>query len=1115
MVGVPPGVVEDLWREPGREAADVLWNRLESWDEEWLLVIDNADDLDLLTCQDTALKDMTGWVRPPVGRGLGVVVTTRDRNGRVWSATQTQIIDVNPLETSAGAAVLLDLVSDGGPHDDAQGLAAALGGLPLGLVLAGSYLAAASEDPFAQACSFAEYQQLLGISPAVLDGTADMHAGDMRDEDSKARETVARTWELSLALLERRGLGAARQLLQILACFAPNAAMPAALISPGTITSAWGEHAPAEATVSDLLRGLHRFGLLNLAKTDVGPEYALHRLVAEVAARPLLEHPPEHAHLWHAAIGMLCTVSPAESRDPAAWPAWQSIAPHWLQLLTRLPLPSADAILGGCLAQSYLRSRGDFTSAQEAGASLTALVDAFDTPGDLCHTVRYHNALTARDVGDLSFAESEMRAVAQFHEAAGEDSSQLAVAARCELGNILGLRGKPSEAEQMLREVLTAQTAIYGPHSREVLLTRHDLAVILRALARYEEATAEIAELCKEFELAFGPEHVDTLASWHEHAIALRDMHDLDAALTVFKRVYRAECAILGEEHPSTLTTRNNMAITLRLQGHTSVADEELRAVLEARTRLLGANHPDTLDARRQLVVVGVGAGTLSYREAEVELRDILSADGAQLAREHHTIVVGLADLGAAQLAQGHERVALETLQTALDASTRAWGYSHPQTLVTRVQLANLFADAGMHEHALAEYRGALTAQRSAVGQFHIESLNIEVRIAACQLRAGMAQEAYESFRDAAARFARRYGPSHPETLVALVGSATAQMLLGHQEEAIELLECVLSQQLIAEGRASERVAETRGNLAVALGRCGRLEEALTHNDEALASVLPSGTTGRTALELRHNRASVLRQMGRFDESETEHRAILEILVEQSGPRSPRVLDTRHGIARLLADAGRWDQAEADYRDVLKLRREILGPIHLATLTTQGCLAALMNDTGRPVEAQRLYERALSSLTKTVGQDHPEAMLTMHNLAWAYQHQGKFRQAEEMFRRAATHRRRALGPAHEDTLATEFELVNCVRRQRRTGEVVASMRANLETATAAYGTASEVALRARHELAAALAETRHFDDAIKEITEARRIAGAVLPQGHRLRRSIAQSYAGIMNSPKS
>ena len=63
--------------------ADVLWRRLDNAEHPWLLVIDNADDLNLLTAGTGRLADGRGWLRSPaLGAGL-VLVTSREAPRRI------------------------------------------------------------------------------------------------------------------------------------------------------------------------------------------------------------------------------------------------------------------------------------------------------------------------------------------------------------------------------------------------------------------------------------------------------------------------------------------------------------------------------------------------------------------------------------------------------------------------------------------------------------------------------------------------------------------------------------------------------------------------------------------------------------------------------------------------------------------------------------------------------------------------------------------------------------------------------------------------------------------------------------------------------------------------
>ena len=60
--------VSDAELEHG-DAADVIWQRLADRQEPWLLVIDNADDPQVLAGAGTSVAEGRGWLRPVAGAG--------------------------------------------------------------------------------------------------------------------------------------------------------------------------------------------------------------------------------------------------------------------------------------------------------------------------------------------------------------------------------------------------------------------------------------------------------------------------------------------------------------------------------------------------------------------------------------------------------------------------------------------------------------------------------------------------------------------------------------------------------------------------------------------------------------------------------------------------------------------------------------------------------------------------------------------------------------------------------------------------------------------------------------------------------------------------------------
>lgn len=128
-------------------------------------------------------------------------------------------------DLSAGQ-VLTGLAPEIADADDKQARARGrrLGGLPLALHLAGSYLA----SPFARWHAFDDYRRALDTVelPSAL--------AKLDDSATDSRAAIQQTRELSLDALASAGCPRARPLL-LLSCYAPATPIPAVLLQHGPL----------------------------------------------------------------------------------------------------------------------------------------------------------------------------------------------------------------------------------------------------------------------------------------------------------------------------------------------------------------------------------------------------------------------------------------------------------------------------------------------------------------------------------------------------------------------------------------------------------------------------------------------------------------------------------------------------------------------------------------------------------------------------------------------------------------------------------------------------------------------------------------------------------------
>jgi len=561
--------VTDAELEHG-DAADVVWRRLAGWSEPWLLVIDNADDPSILAGAGVGVSDGRGWLRSVSGTAGQVLVTSRDGSRERWGSWCGRH-RLGRLPNDEAATMLADHARHQpslGTEEDAQKLAARLGGLPLALKIAGSYLAESAAIPaaFADAGVIRTYREYLD----AIDGGGPMAvfplpSGEMSQE--QARGLIGRTWELTLDLLDARQLPEARQVLRLLATFADAPVPYQLLLHPGTLA----EFKPLrEITGSGLWRALTAlddFGLIDLYAGGVAGDAIavarLHPLVRDTS-HPAPADSDRSAFLELAARLLKRAAVAAREiglpEDPRAWPTWQVLAAH----------------------------------SQVVFASLTSDPDC---PDDAAKSAAYAAHMAARLPAAQGFhaqAEAQYRDVLTIRLRVLSPDHPSTLATRHCIARETAAQGDHATAEAQYRNLLTTQQRVLGPDHPDTLGTRHQIARETADQGHHTAAEAEYRNLLTTQQRVLGPDHPDTLATRHCIARETAERGDHATAEAEYRGVLVARLRILGPDHPKTLNTRHQIALETAKRGDHAAAEAEFRDVLAARLRVLGPDHPDT-----------------------------------------------------------------------------------------------------------------------------------------------------------------------------------------------------------------------------------------------------------------------------------------------------------------------------------------------------------------------------------------------------------------------------------------------------------------------------------------------------------------------------------------
>jgi tetratricopeptide (TPR) repeat protein len=150
-----------------------------------------------------------------------------------------------------------------------------------------------------------------------------------------------------------------------------------------------------------------------------------------------------------------------------------------------------------------------------------------------------------------------------------------------------------------------------------------------------------------------------------------------------------------------------------------------------------------------------------------------------------------------------------------------------------------------------------------------------------------------------------------------------------------------------------------------------------------------------------HNLGSVMRELGRYPESERYYRRAISIWEVHLPRRQVELAGTLQNLGALDLMWGRYSRAELNYRRAYELRLNALGPSHPQVAASLHGLAELATARRRYPEAEELYRRATPILEAAYGADSLTVADIFHNLGVLYSEMHRDAEARTRLERAA------------------------------------------------------------------------------------------------------------------
>jgi len=909
-------------------AVDAVWDVLERAALPWMIVVDNADEPQVLAADGQSLRAGNGWLRSS-RRGF-VLVTSRVGYSEAWGA-QVTARRIDPLSPRSGGQVLLDLTAGKAPSRvgtrlEAEELASRLFGVPLALRAAGRYLKLSTAEG-GRVRSFRDYRMALDSQFDSVIDAATTRSTITTGETPDPRELVMATWEISLDFLAQRGFPDARLLLRLLSCYASRPVPLAAILvyandgagpPPGPAAAAAEPvRSPAEwlATSSqrldDVLTALSGLALVERTvpgSLDAAPdEFAwrtmvdVHPLVGEVMGKLLSrDRAEERAARDAVAMGLAQVLKNLQRTENfSSWENYQVIEPHLRAMVTAATADRA------ALSQKPMRAL-----ANALGKSSGRLA-GYASPGAAEEALSVYAAFAAAALGGQARATKALRAHQAFQ---------------------LWRLGKTDEAARIFRSCAPRPNRLLWNFTPEmsVALTAIRWNIVL---PMGDETSLTVMRYLRK--LNFG-------RSWRSAsgsliASTLSKHGQYEAAETEYRAIFEEEQRRKGADHPHTLMARYDLASALRQRKDFEAAEQEMRAVMDAEQRVLGRDHPNTLTTRSALA--SILSDRRRYEEAEHEGRTALHGQRRVLGDEHPDTLVTRMNLAFAQRKLGNHEAAEKEYRAVLDVRQRTIGDDHPDTLLTRFELALALRKQCKYEAAEREYRAVLDTEQRTLGAEHANTLVTHYGLAMTLHLRGQYQAAEKEFRAVLDAEQRTLGEEHPNALVTRSGLASTLREQGQFDAAAREFRAVLDAKRRTLGEEHPHTATARREIALTLGEQDQHEAA----EKELRIVLDVrrralGEEHPDTVGARYELAAALHMQGQFEAAEKEYRAVVDADQRILGHEDAETLNVRHNLAHLWADSGKRVLARNEFQRLFQTQRKALGRKHPDTLRTERCL---------------------------------------------------------------------------------------------------------------------------------------------------------------------------------
>jgi tetratricopeptide (TPR) repeat protein len=538
----------------------------------WLLIVDNADDMDILFGNETT-HGIADYL-PNSESGL-ILFTTRHQKMAV-SLANNDVIEIQKMDTREATSFLekslirKNLLSNDQTANVIE-LLEELTYLPLAITQAAAYLNTNKN------VSILQYLQLMRTTEQNL---ISLMSQEFRDNTryTKSANAVANTWLVSFDQIHKDDAVAA-DLLLFMAHIEPKG-VPRSILPPSELDE-------------QLVRAIgtlcaYSF-IVQRGDEDV---YDVHRLI-QLATRIWAEEHHIITETMEKAIRHVSNTLPYAEYDNRT--VWREYLPHALRLLS--------------IQQSeHIRVNERYTLCFKIGR-------CFYEDRRIKEAIRWIEECYKWRENNLSEDDSDRL------------SSQhaLAIAYRTD--------GQVDKALKLLEQVVAVSARVLREDHPNRLASQHALAISYQADGQVDKAVKLLEQVVAVEAKMLREDHPDRLVSQHTLAIAYQMDGQVNKAMKLLEQVVAVKAKVLREDHSSRLASQQELAMAYAADGQVDKAIKLLEQVVAVKAKVFREDHPDRLSSQHALAMAYEADGQV---DKALKLLEQIVAIEAKVLRDDH-----------------------------------------------------------------------------------------------------------------------------------------------------------------------------------------------------------------------------------------------------------------------------------------------------------------------------------------------------------------------------------------------------------------------------------------------------------------------------------------------